>query len=88
MPCLDQPSHSHEQSTKRIALEDLRFVHIEKNINNSLATIGTAVEIRGPFLESPVTLREIFERHNLPLSLKNGEDLSRETSQLFFFLLP
>ena len=87
MPCLDQPSHSHEQSTKRFALEDWRFVHIEENTNNSLATIGTALKIRGPFLESAVTLREIFECHNSLLSLKNGEDLSRETSQLFLFLL-
>ena len=26
-PCSDQPSHSQEQSTKRVALDDLRCVH-------------------------------------------------------------
>ena len=46
MPCSDQPSHSQEQSTKRVALEDLRCVHIEENINSSLATIGAALKIR------------------------------------------
>ena len=46
MPCSDQPSHSQEQSTKRVALEDLRCVNIEENINSSLATIGAAQKIR------------------------------------------
>ena len=46
MPCSDQPSYSQEQSIKRVALEDLRCVHIEENINSSLTTIEVALKIR------------------------------------------
>ena len=46
MPCSDQPSYSQEQSIKRVALEDLRCVHIKENINSSLSTIGAALKIR------------------------------------------
>ena len=44
-PCSDQPSHSQEQSTKRVVLEDLRCGHNEEN-NSSSATICAALKIR------------------------------------------
>ena len=44
-PRSDQPSHSQEQSTKRVALEDLRCGHIEEN-NSSSETICAALKIR------------------------------------------
>ena len=42
----------------------------------------------GPFSRKSRNFTGHFRASQFPLYFKNGEDLSRETSQLFFFLLP
>ena len=47
------------------------------------------LDTRARFFKSPETLRAInFRVSQFPLYLKNGEDLSRQISKSFFFLLP
>ena len=54
----------------------------------ALLKVMTSVT-RGPYLESPETLRAIFKCHNsFCTSRREPENLIRQTARLFFFLLP
>ena len=56
-------------------------------VESFIQVLSIGILNRDPFLESSETLRAILRVSQFPLYLKNGEDLSRQTSQLFFFLL-
>ena len=46
------------------------------------------VKDQGPVSQKSRNFTGRFRVSQFPLYLKNGEDLIRQTSQLFFFLLP
>ena len=82
------PSHSQEQSTKRVALEDLRCVPIEENINSSLATIGAALKIRDvpgwKTCKGILSFKECF----YAIKTRNLKTIYQRRSSMHFWNLP